>query len=137
MPYDQELVAETRAWLAKAKMDLDAAAFELTAQPPFVADIVFHAQQAAEKALKGFLVWHSSPFRKTHNLEELGEQSLRFDPTLRSVVEKATPITRYAWKYRYPGDPDEPTRDEAETALGTAREVYSAILARLPADVRP
>lgn len=54
MPHDPELVAETRAWLSKAKSDLDAAAFELTAEPPFTADMVFHAQQAVEKAFKGF-----------------------------------------------------------------------------------
>jgi len=29
------------------------AAFELTAEPPFVADVVFHAQLSAKKALKG------------------------------------------------------------------------------------
>lgn len=70
MPHDPELVAETRSWLVKGKMDLDAAAFELTAVPPFTGDVVFHAQQSAEKAFKAFLTWHSSPFRKTHNLEE-------------------------------------------------------------------
>jgi HEPN domain-containing protein len=31
---------------------------------------VFHAQRAAEKAMKAFLAWHDVPFRKTHNLED-------------------------------------------------------------------
>ena len=53
MPHDPELVAETRAWLVKARLDLAAADHDLTAQPPFVEDIVFHAQQAAEKSLQG------------------------------------------------------------------------------------
>jgi HEPN domain-containing protein len=72
MPLDPELVAETRAWFVKADQDLRAAAYEFTAEPPFLADIVFHAQQAVEKTFKGFLAWHSTPFRKTHILEELG-----------------------------------------------------------------
>jgi HEPN domain-containing protein len=55
MPHDPELVAETRAWLIRAKRDIDAGAFELTASRPFSADAVFHAQQAAEKSLKAFL----------------------------------------------------------------------------------
>lgn len=55
MPHDPARLEDTRAWLAKAQMDLEAGAFELTADPPFSADIVFHAQQATEKALKGFL----------------------------------------------------------------------------------
>lgn len=39
--------------------------------------------------------------------------------------------------YRYPGEPEEPARDEAEKALALARAVYDAILTRLPEEVRP
>jgi len=137
MPHDPELVAETRAWFVKASGDLGAAAHELKAQPPFLADIVFHAQQAAEKAFKGFPAWHSTLFRKTHHLEELGEQCLRLDSTLEPVVDKALPLTKCAWMFRCPGEPEEPTCDEAEKALVLAREVYDAILNRLPEEVRP
>ncbi len=87
MPHDPELVAEVRAWIVKAGLDVAAAAHEFKAEPPFLADIVFHAQQAAEKALKGFLTWHSTPFRKTHNLEELGEQCRTIDPSLVAVID--------------------------------------------------
>lgn len=44
MPSDRERMAEARAWLAKAALDLRAAEFEFTAEPPLTADIVFHAQ---------------------------------------------------------------------------------------------
>lgn len=134
---DPELVAETRAWLVKARQDLGAAEHEFGAEPPFLADIVFHAQQMAEKALKGFLTWHGTPFRKTHNLEELGEQCLHIDASLRAIIDQAVPLTKYAWKFRYPGEPDEPPLPEAEEALARARQVYQAIMDRLPADVRP
>jgi HEPN domain-containing protein len=137
MPHDPELVAETRSWLIKAAQDLGAAAHEFKAEPPFVADIVFHAQQSTEKSFKGFLTWHNTPFRKTHLLEELGEQCLGIDPTLRPLVDKAVPLTKYAWKFRYPGEPEEPTRQEAESALALAREVYDVILTRLPEEVKP
>ena len=72
MPHDPEQIAEVRSWFLKSGDDLCAAAFELTAEPPLTADIVFHAQ-AVEKAIKGFLSWHHRPFRKTHNLVEIGE----------------------------------------------------------------
>jgi len=137
MPHDPELVAETKAWCAKASEDLGAAAYLLNAEPPFLSDIVFHAQQAVEKLFKGFLAWHSMPFRKTHSLEEIGEQCVQLDPTLDPVVDKAVPLTKYVWKFRYPGDPGKPTQQEVEAALATAREVYEAILARLPEEVRP
>ncbi len=137
MLHDPALVAETSAWLRKADSDLRAAKLELTAKPPLTGDIVFHAQQAAEKSLKGFLVWHGQTFRKTHSLEELGEQCLDIDPSLKLLVDRAVPLTEYAWKFRYPGDPEEPERAEAEGALAVAGEVFEGVLVRLPAETWP
>ncbi len=137
MPLDPALVEDTRAWLTKALMDLRAADILLRAAPPLLGNVVFHSQQAAEKALKAFLAWHDEPFRKTHNLEEVGRQTLPFDTTLRALVGRAGGLTEYAWKYRYPGEPKEPRLSEAEAALALAREIYEAIIARLPAEVRP
>lgn len=100
-------MADTKAWLAKADMDLRAAAHELTAVPPFTADAVFHAQQAAEKAMKGFLAWHDVPFRKTHGLAEIGHQCADIDPSVESLLMRAAGLTQYAWKFRYPGESEE------------------------------
>lgn len=129
--------AETREWLVKAALDLRAAEFEFTADPPLTADIVFHCQQLAEKSMKGFLAWHDEPFRKTHNLVEVGEQCAAIDATLMDLMRRAARLTEYAWKFRYPGKPEEPAVAEAQEALALAREVYEAILSRLPEEVRP
>jgi len=104
MPPDPELVAETRAWFVKAFHDLSAAEALASTSPPLWDEAVFHCQQAAEKALKGFLAWHGRTFRKTHNLEEIGEQCLAIDPSLREIVDRAVPLSEYAWKFRYPGE---------------------------------
>jgi HEPN domain-containing protein len=117
MPHDPELVAETQGWLVKAREDLAVAEHDLKARPPFLAPAVFHAQQATERGFKVFLTWHSTPFRKTHNLEELGEQCVRIDPSLRPPIDRAVPLTKYAWQFRYPGEPRNPTVEEAERAF--------------------
>jgi HEPN domain-containing protein len=137
MPHDPARVAEVRAWLVRAAEDLRAADHELTASPPILGDLFFHCQQATEKLFKAFLVWHDVVFRKTHNLEELGEQCLAIDPTLREVVDRAVPLTEYAWRFRYPGEPDAPTDDEARDALASARAVREAITTRLPSEIEP
>lgn len=137
MAHDPELVAETRAWLVKASRDLAAAAHELKADPPFSDDAAFHAQQAVGKSLKNSLTWHSRPFGKTHNLTELGKNCAQLEPTLGPTVQAAARLTEYAWKFRYPGEPAEPTREETEEALSLARDVYEAVLRRLPEEVRP
>ena len=136
MPYDPKRLSDTVAWLSKAKQDLRAAEFELTAKPPLTADIVFHCQQAAEKAMKGFLTWHDRPFRKTHNLVEIGQQVADLHPELGPLLQRAAPLTEYAWKFRYPGELEEPTQEEADETLAIAHEVFDAILARLPNEIR-
>jgi HEPN domain-containing protein len=136
MPPESARAAETREWLAKAELDLKAAEFEFTASPPLTADIVFHCQQLAEKALKALLAWHEVPFRKTHNLIEIGQQCVAVDQSLESLLRRAAVLTEYAWRFRYPGEPTEPDVEEAGEAFALAREVYEAIAARLPADTR-
>jgi HEPN domain-containing protein len=94
---------DVRAWLAKAKLDRKAAAHEASAPAEGLwGDVVFHAQQAAEKSLKAFLAWHGVPFRKTHNLEDLGQRCVALDATLQPVADQAAPLSEYAWEFRYP-----------------------------------
>lgn len=131
-------IEDVCAWLRKADLDLRAAAHAMSApEAGLCSDAVFHAQQAAEKALKAFLAWHDVPFGKTHNLEELGRQCLALDATLQAFVDPAVPLTEYAWKFRYPGEPEEPTRAQTEEALAIARRLCEAVLARLPEEARP
>ena len=54
MSPDPERVADTRAWLVKAQRDLKAAHGMLSADEPLPDIAAVHAQQAAEKSLKGF-----------------------------------------------------------------------------------
>ena len=131
MPRDPIRLADAKAWLAKADMDLKAAAHELTAAPPFTADAVFHAQQAAEKAMQGFLAWHDVPFRKTHDLAEIGHQCAGLDRSLEPLLMRAASLTQYAWKFRDPGEAEEPLREEAEISIALAREVFEAIVSLL------
>jgi HEPN domain-containing protein len=127
MQPDPRLTAEARAWFVKAASDLRAAAHALTAEPPLYADSTFHGQQAAEKAMEGFLAWHDVPFRRVHSLEELGEQWVHIEQGPRHVLDRAVPLTEYAWKFRYPGEVEEPTAAEAQDASAAARAVYPAL----------
>lgn len=85
MSLDPARVSEVRGWLVKAASDLRNAEFTLDADPAIYGDVVFHCQQAAEKTLKAFLVWHDKRFRKTHSLEEIGEQCLAIDSGLKRI----------------------------------------------------
>jgi HEPN domain-containing protein len=93
---------------------------------------LFHCQQAAEKYLKAFLTWKQTPFRKTHELRELGSLCGEADPSLIAVLEPACALSAYAWRFRYPGAPYEPAEDEARRAIILAEGVRAEIRARLP-----
>ena len=136
MPLENERIAYTRQWLEKVRKDLRSAELVLAASPPETEDAPFHCQQAVEKALKAFLVWHDQPFRKVHNIGELGKQCVEIDPGLEPLLDRAASLTEYAWAFRYPGDRPEPDLDEAEQSLVLARELVKAILAGLPAEAR-
>ena len=138
MAPDDARLKDVQAWLSKAALDLRAAAHEVSApEEGLWGDVMFHAQQAAEKAMKAFLAWHDVPVRKTHSLEELGRLCVALDATLGSLADEAAPLTEYAWRFRYPGESDEPVREEAEQALAVARRVYETILIRVSLGGQP
>jgi HEPN domain-containing protein len=131
MPRDEEVhdpqdSFEAEEWLAKAERDLAAASRLVSATPPLTGTAVFHAQQAAEKSWKALLAWHATPFGKTHDLKQLGQQLAQRDPGLHDLILRAANLTPFAWLFRYPGESDEPTPEEARVALDIATQVFAA-----------
>ena len=124
--------ADTLSWFEKSHKDLRCAQIDLAAEPPAPEDALYHCQQAAEKALKGFLVWHDQPFPMTHDLGKLGKQAVELDPTLEPLIDEVVEFTKYAWMFRYPGDVDEPSATDAAVSLHKVRVFVEALLARLP-----
>jgi HEPN domain-containing protein len=136
MPHEPVRLKDTKGWLEIAAKDLRRAELMMTATPDFEASLYF-CQQSAEKSLKAFLVWHNVAFRRVHDLEEIGRQCLSVDQDLTALIVSAQSLTAYASRFRYPGAPYVPDVDEVESAIATAREVFSAVVARLPADAHP
>lgn len=135
MPLDP--ATDARRWFRTAQEDLRAGNHDLDATPPLVEDALFHAQQAAEKTVKRFLVWHGRAFRKVHDLREVSGAAIAIDGSLEPLLQRAATLSPFAGVFRYPTDMGTPTADEARKALALAREVYEAILGRLPAEARP
>lgn len=135
MPPDDARFEDARAWLVRAELDLRAADLELGApEAGLWGDVSFHAQQAAEKALKAFLALHDKPFRKTHSIEEIGRACTAIEPGLGKFVDAAAPLTEFAWKFRYPGEVSDPTRDEAGSAVAVSRQLVHAVAKLLKAE---
>ena len=124
---------ETAAWLRKADDDVRTARVVMAATPPLIEAALFHCQQAAEKAMKAFLTAHDTPFRRTHDLDELGMACERLDASLGGVTGPARDLTVFAWAFRYPGEGEAPPPAEAEAAVALAEALLAAVRARLAA----
>jgi HEPN domain-containing protein len=117
--------------------DLRAAGVGLKAEPMLLEDVLFHCQKAIEKSFKAFLTFHDRPFRKTHNLEEIGEACLEIDRDLLPIVNEAVPLSEYAWAFRYPGEPELPDVGKAKDGFLIAMQVFQSILERVPQEAHP
>ena len=123
---------EAYEWLGRAERDVMAAERARAGTPILGDAMAFHAQQAAEKALKGFLVAHGRTFARTHDLIELTAACQTIDPRFARFLVAAQTLTPYVVRFRYPGGPLEPSADEADQALQMAREIVDFVREQLP-----
>ena len=125
-----------KRWLEKARRDLKVAQRELNTPNPFTDIICFHAQQAAEKYLKAYLVWNEIEFPKTHILEQLVLLAARKEPELLKLKDEVAFLTPYAVETRYP-ELEEPLLEDAKEAVRIAKKVRDTILKNIPKKVHP
>jgi len=111
------------AWLRHAQSDL---ALARVAPPPGVLleVLCFHAQQAAEKALKAVLIANSTPVPRTHSIRTLLDL-LPTSPSVPPRVQEAAILTDYAVSIRYPGDLEPVEDEEYQEAVRLAEVVVS------------
>lgn len=87
----------------------------------------FHAQQAAEKALKALLVRHQVRFGKVHEIGALLELTQDVAPGTRERLTGAVALTPFAVDARYPGEAPPLGREEASAQLDEARRVVAHV----------
>jgi HEPN domain-containing protein len=124
-------------WLYKAQRDL-ATARKLGAGPdPYFDTALYHCQQAAEKAVKGYLVFHDQRFEKTHDIRLLAMQAATSEPRFAEWAEAGLHLTPYATAFRYPSENLEPDEEEFRQAIEEAQQFCNFVLGLLPVEVRP
>lgn len=127
-----ERIAEVRDWLTKCRLDMRAAEHLLAGDPDLAETALFPCQQAAEKALKAFLVWRGLAFSKTHNLVTLVSRCTQAEPAFSSLEDAAVVLTPYAVAFRYPGEVTLPTVEQAEEGRQFMHEVFRFVATWLP-----
>jgi len=114
-------------WLAKAGENLLVCGAILGLEMAAYDTAGFHAQQAAEKALKALLVCHQVDFRHTHEIQGLLALAEPVATGIQARFAAAGTLTPYAVGGRYPGPQPPLDRNEAARQLEMARTVVAHV----------
>ena len=122
----------TKGWLIKAKRNLLSARQLAQGPAPLLDTAAYHCQQAGEKAIKGFLVFHDIRFEKTHDLDVLISQAADIETGFLACRQAGRILAPLAVAFRYPGDYIEPELEEYQEAFSAAQEIYDFVTDLLP-----
>jgi HEPN domain-containing protein len=137
---DEAACELVRDWLTRACHDLQAARTLAAGKEPLLDTAIYHCQQAAEKAIKGWLQSQDKPFPKTHDIEDLVAQAAKLHGDFKQFAKVAAVLTPYVSAFRYPGggsDEPMPSAEEFDEALQHAKTIYDFVLSLLPTEARP
>mgnify|MGYP005834086665 CR=1 FL=1 len=107
-------------WIGHAKSDLRIAHMAADDELVLRSQACFHAQQAAEKAIKAAMLRQGMRFPLTHDIEELLEIAESNGMAFPEDVAEAGNLTPYAVEARYPGCWYEITEEDLKEAIRLA-----------------
>jgi HEPN domain-containing protein len=122
-------------WFAFAERDL--AASKVLNEAGLYPYVCYHAQQAVEKALKGWLVHIGQRVPKIHNLRKLADLNEQIRSTLEPHHDALVFLNQFYSPVRYPdlfpGTLAErlPDKADAERAVQRAEEVVNVVKGKL------
>lgn len=114
-----------QAWLYKAENDFWGA--EILFANALNDLAIYHAQQCAEKSLKGFLKFKEVDIPKTHNLDKLLDLCKKIDAEFDIIDYQVFELNGLDVRYRYPLSVLEPEVEEVEIAIAQAETVLNFI----------
>lgn len=119
-------------WLAKAEEDFGFASVSLSDASNYFSQICFWFQQAAEKFLKAFLVFHNYKPPRIHSIETLIQIAARYDSEINQFMEEGQFLTPIYIRTRYDVQlPSGYTREDAEKAQEAAKKIGDFVKEKL------
>jgi HEPN domain-containing protein len=121
MQHENNHSGSPESWLQYANSDLELARISKP-QNVLFETLCFHAQQAAEKAIKALLIAKKITFPKTHSIRmllDLLPPEIKQPPEL----QESAILTDYAVISRYPGDLEAIDEEEYQRAVNLAKSV--------------
>lgn len=123
-------ISTTKQWIHYALGDLGVAEREFSYEFPAYHTVCFLCQSAAEKFLKGFLIYQGWELKKTHDIVALLGFCSEHDSDLAKMVDEGTILNEYIIAGRYPEDIayEQLGATEAREALQATQKIRDRIL---------
>jgi HEPN domain-containing protein len=112
-------------WLLKARRDLDTAKALL--EKNYNDTAIYHTQQCAEKALKGYCVYRLQPLIRTHDLDKILAICSQLDSSFLHLDTLATSLNGLDVRFRYPDIEFEPDAVEVEEAINWSEQILDFV----------
>ena len=91
---------DARRWFEQAEHDLEVANSNLTLG--FYADACFMSEQAAQKALKAYLIYKGRRYVWEHSIQELAKLCMKYDKKFRDIIDAGMILDKFYIPTRYP-----------------------------------
>ena len=118
-------IAQPNDWLAKAERDLLGA---ITMHRSNLYDLsVYHTQQSAEKALKGYLCYKNHGLLKTHDIGILLKACKSYDNDFSNIEITALQLNQLDIRFRYPVPIFDPPESATLQAISDAESVLNFV----------
>jgi len=124
MPINKIRLAEE--WIIKSQSDLESAKILYRENGP-TDSLCFHCQQAAEKTLKGFLIFKKNKCPKVHDLIYLLKLCKKIDKDFQNLEEGILFLNKYYIETRYPSEIIAYPKKECQKAIKFAEEITQFI----------
>jgi HEPN domain-containing protein len=112
-------------WLQKAENDYESAVVLLNAKLNDTS--IYHTQQCAEKALKGYLVYKNVLAPKTHDLDKLLDLCKNIDNNFNNIDLVTFELNGLDVKFRYPSPDLDPPEEDVKNSIEWASEILDFV----------
>ncbi len=112
-------------WLFKANSDLESA--KVLLKNNLLDTAIYHTQQSAEKALKGYLAYQSQPIQRIHSLNVLLAFCIDLDSSFDQLRIQTSYLNGFDTAFRYPDEELMPEMVALEISINYAEVIFDFV----------
>lgn len=128
-------IEDVRQWIVKGDHDLGTSKITYLHIPEYLDTVTFHCQQAVEKYLKAYLLFHSITFKFSHDLVYLVDLIVERDNDFEQFYDEVSELQGYAVEVRYPNETIFLSKEQVEHSIEFAMRIRKIIIEKIDMEI--